>query len=79
VHDPAIMALPNDPELVTLKSLYDDADKSYTAALAATAKARRKKHLARRQLYDYIFERGYCWVCELPLPECNCKGRRIRP
>ena len=79
VHDPAIMALPNDPELVTLKSLYDDADKSYTAALAATAKARRKKHLARQQLYDYIFERGYCWVCELPLPECKCTGSRRRP
>jgi hypothetical protein len=72
------MALPVDPKLADLKALYQRADASYTASLAATQQARGKKARARKALFEHIGELGYCPRCELPLGECQCKRRAGR-
>ena len=71
------MTLPADPNLAKLKLFYERAAVTHKTAQALELDARRKEDDARKQLYDYIREIGYCPHCELALVECKGHGQVV--
>lgn len=71
------MPLPVDPELAKLELFYERAVVSRKTAEALEFDTRRREDEARKQLYEYIREIGYCPHCELQLEECKGHGQVV--
>jgi hypothetical protein len=72
------MVLPVDSKLAKLQILYARAAVEHKATQNADHEARRNEYDARRDLYNYIRELGYCPHCELPLSECKGHSQFIQ-